>query len=49
MDFQIEKIDVLNATITYTVDGNEVVEELTLANLINVIIEFVNALIKFEF
>lgn len=49
MDFQINKVDVLNGKITYTVDGAEVVEELTLANLINVIIDFINALLRNEF
>lgn len=49
MDFQIEKIDVLNGEITYVVDGTEVVEPLTLAALINVIIDFINALLRNEF
>ncbi len=49
MDFQIEKIDVLNGEIKYVVDGNEVVEPLTLAALINVIIDFINALLRNEF
>ncbi len=49
MDFQIANIDVFNAEITYIVDGAEVVEPLTLAALINVVIDFINKLIKFEF
>ena len=45
MNIELGKIDVLNGVITY--EGKEY--ELTLANLINIIIEFVNALIKNEF
>jgi hypothetical protein len=29
MDFKLDKVDVVNGKITYTVDGAEVVEELT--------------------
>ena len=48
MNFQIDNIDVLNGEITYVVDGTEVVEPLTLAALINVIINFINAILRNE-
>ena len=48
MNFQIGNVDVVNGKITYTKDGVEVVEELSLAALINVIINFINAILRNE-
>ena len=49
MNYQINEVDIVEGKITYTVDGNEVTEDLTLTSLINAIIKFINALLKFEF
>ncbi len=49
MDYKINEVDVVTGTLTYTKDGVEVTEDLTLTNLINAIIAFINALLKYEF
>ena len=45
MKFEIPAVDLVAGTITY----GEVTEELTLTALVNIIIAFVNALIKYDF
>lgn len=46
MDFQIGKVDIVEGVIKYE-DGTT--EPITLTALINIIIDFINALLKFEF
>lgn len=46
MDFKIGNVEVVDGVITYE-DGTT--EEFTLTALINIIIDFINDLIKFEF